>query len=172
MWFTESEYHQLGRIARDGRITKFALPNNLGGPRGIVGRSDGRLYVALNSSAQIAFTDLAAAEPTRTAPPIATPTATITRTPSVTHTVPPGSTATATPTESGPMTPTVGTLDCFGDCNGDAAVSIAELIGAVSIALGSAPFDSCANADADRDGTLRINDLIASVTSALQGCLL
>ena len=88
----------------------------------------------------------------------------------MTHTVPPGSTATATPTESGPMTPTVGTLDCFGDCNGDATVSIAELISAVSIALGSAPFDSCANADADRDGTLRINDLIASVTSALQGC--
>ncbi|MEO8604737.1 MAG: hypothetical protein ABI629_19365, partial [bacterium] len=98
--------------------------------------------VALNSLAQIAFTDLAAAEPTRT----------------------------ATPDESAPATPTLGTVDCFGDCNGDAAVSIAELISAVSIVLGSAPYDSCANADADRDGTLRINDLIASVSNALQGC--
>ena len=41
---------------------------------------------------------------------------------------------------------------------------------AVSIALGSAPYESCSNADADGDGGLRINDLIASVTSALRGC--
>lgn len=141
MWFTDPGYQQIGRIARDGRITRFALPDDIAGPTGIVGRSDGRLYVALNSQAQIAFTDLAAAEPTRTATP-------------------------AVPTP----TPTIGTVDCFGDCNGDAAVSIAELISAVSIALGSAPFESCANADADGDGTLQINDLIASVTSALQGC--
>lgn len=49
-------------------------------------------------------------------------------------------------------------------------MSIAELISAVSIALGSAPYDTCANADADGDGTLQINDLIAAVTGALQGC--
>ena len=49
-------------------------------------------------------------------------------------------------------------------------VSINELIAAVNIALGNSSPDVCANADADGDGTVRINELIAAVTSALQGC--
>jgi len=84
----------------------------------------------------------------------------------VTRTVPPGSTATATPS----VTPPIITVHCLGDCNDDYQVSIAELITAVNIALGSASYETCVNADADLDGTIRINDLIAAVGSALQGC--
>ena len=162
LWFTESDSNRLGRIARDGRITKFELPTADSGPTGIIGRRDGRLFVALLNTGQILYTDLAAAEPTHTV----TPTATITRTPTVTRTVPPGSTATNTPV----LTPTLHAIFCFGDCNGDSTVAINELIAAVNIALGNAPYHSCSNADADDDGAIRINDLIAAVNDALQGC--
>ena len=166
MWFTESESNKLGRIARDGRITKFELPDEQSYPSGIVGRSDGRLFVALLNRAKITYTDLAAAEPTRTATPIPTPTVRsspgITGTPSPSATVPPGSTATATPTDV--------VRGCHGDCNGDGMVSISELIGAVNIALGNAAPDTCVNADADGSGEVLINDLIAAVNAALGGC--
>lgn len=136
IWFTEADANRLGRIARDGRITKFELPSADSQPAGIVGRSDGRLFVALLNTSQIIYTDLAAAEPTRTA--------------SATPTAPP--------------------RGCAGDCDGDGAVSINELILAVNIALDSSPQVACANADADGNGVVAINDLIAAVNSALQGC--
>ncbi len=219
LWFTESDTNRVGRISpADGRITKFELPVADGYPTGIVGRGDGRLFVALLNTSQILYTDLAAAEPTHTVTPTptvtrtqtptrtatatltvppgstATSTPSITRTPTATRTatatltVPPGSTASATPsitltptltptvppgsteTSTPEPTPTIGTLNCFGDCDGDATVSINELIAAVNIALGNAPYDSCANADADGDEEIHINDLIAAVNSALQGC--
>jgi streptogramin lyase len=179
IWFTEFDANRLGRIARDGRITHFKLPVE-SGPVGIIGRSDGRLFVALPRAAQILYTDLAAAEPTRTITPIVT----ATRTPTPTLTVPPGSTATATRpdtatptlTETVPPgstpTPTSNVIDlpCPGDCDGDEAVSISEIIAAVNIALGNAAIDACVNADGNGDGEVRINDLIAAVSSALQGC--
>ncbi len=190
IWFTEYDANRLGRIGRDGRITHFELPTADSGPTGIVGRGDGRLFVALLNTSQILYTDLAAAEPTHTvtATPSITRTRTATRTATPTLTVPPGSTATSTPsitltptltptvppgsteTSTPEPTPTIGTLNCVGDCNGDAEVSINELIAAVNIALGNAPYDSCANADADGDEEIHINDLIAAVNSALQGC--
>ncbi|MBX3025832.1 hypothetical protein KF840_13070 [bacterium] len=151
MWWTESDANRLGRLARDGRITKFDLdPDTY--PAGIVGRSDGRLYIAMLNAARIDSTYLAASEPTRTA----------TRTPTPTLTVPPGSTATATRT--------AGSLGCAGDCDRSGAVSINELIAAVNVALGNAAYDTCVNADADGSGEVQINDLIAAVNAALQGC--
>jgi cysteine-rich repeat protein len=57
-----------------------------------------------------------------------------------------------------------------GDCNGDGAVSVDELILAVDMALASPPPTECLAADADGDGILAINDLIAGVQSALDGC--
>jgi streptogramin lyase len=186
IWFTESDVNRLGRIARDGRITHFELPTADSGPTGIVGRGDGRLFVALLNTAQILYTDLAAAEPTHTI----TPTVTATRTRTPTRTVPPGSTATSTPpathtptvTETPTITVTVPPgstatetpeiieVPCIGDCDGDDTVTISELISAVNIALGNTPIEACMNADAGRDGEVRINDLIIAVTSALQGC--
>ena len=51
-------------------------------------------------------------------------------------------------------------------------MTIDELLVAVNIALGSAPYSACVNADADGDGSVLINDLIAAVNVALQGCIL
>ncbi|MEO8605164.1 MAG: hypothetical protein ABI629_21530 [bacterium] len=60
MWFSESGANRLGRIARDGRITKFDLPDSDSYATGIVGRTDGRLFYGLFNLSQIGFTDLAA----------------------------------------------------------------------------------------------------------------
>ncbi len=68
----------------------------------------------------------------------------------------------------------VGTLAignvCGGDCSGDGAVSINELVTAVGIALDDLSFERCLAADADRDERVRISDLIAAVGHALDGC--
>ena len=158
MWFTEFYGGQLGRLARDGRITKFALRGESVYPADIVSRSDGYLFIAMPRGGVIASTYLAASEPTRTA------TATATRTP----TVPPGSTATATSPPN--ATPTAPRGGCAGDCDGSGDVSISEIIAAVNVALGNADSSTCPNADADRSGEVLINDLIAAVSAALSGC--
>jgi hypothetical protein len=65
------------------------------------------------------------------------------------------------------------TLDtCTGDCDGDGAVSIGDLVRAVNIALGIQPLESCEVADADGDGSVEIGELIQAVTIALRkdGC--
>jgi len=69
---------------------------------------------------------------------------------------------------------TIGTLAiglvCAGDCGADGAVGIDELIRAVSIALGDLPLDSCLTADANRDESVDISDLITDVGHALTAC--
>lgn len=72
----------------------------------------------------------------------------------------PSSTATATFTE----TPTAGA------CNADGRVAINELVLAVSIALGNAAIDQCANVDTNRDGSVSIAELVTAVGRALNGC--
>lgn len=62
-------------------------------------------------------------------------------------------------------------ISCGGDCDGDGSVAISELIAAVNVALGSAAYDTCADADADRSGAVAINDLITAVNAALGGCV-
>lgn len=133
---------QLGRMARDGRVTTFDLPFNEANPAGIAGSDAGRLFVAMYDSSGIATIELVAAEPT----PTATPTS---RTP------------VATPT--GPST-------CVADCNGDRTVSIAELIAVVNIALGNRALSTCEVGDVNRDGTVSISELITAVGRALRGC--
>jgi hypothetical protein len=59
---------------------------------------------------------------------------------------------------------------CTGDCNGNGAVVIDELVGAVRIALGLAPVSECAAADANGDGQVTIAELIVAVRRALLGC--
>src|SRR5215468_4572010 len=63
-------------------------------------------------------------------------------------------------------------LACDGDCRGEGAVSIDDLIRAVNIALGSAPVSSCEPADRNGDGAVTIEELIAGVQHALDGCAL
>ncbi|MEO8604314.1 MAG: parallel beta-helix domain-containing protein, partial [bacterium] len=59
---------------------------------------------------------------------------------------------------------------CTGDCDGNGAVAVNEIVLGVNIALGSAPVSECASFDLDSDGTIGINELITAVTFALNGC--
>lgn len=59
---------------------------------------------------------------------------------------------------------------CIGDCGGDDAVSVNELIIGVGIALGGSALDACPEFDGDGDGAVAIAELVAGVTNALDGC--
>jgi len=102
-------------------------------------------------------TPTATPTPTATSDP-PTPTASVTAT--AVPTMPPTATATATPV----MTPL-----CAGDCNGDGAVTVDEIVRGVTMALG-APEPTCGAMDADADGLVTITDLVRAVAVALSGC--
>jgi len=59
---------------------------------------------------------------------------------------------------------------CTGDCDGDGAVTVNELIVGVNIALENQGVDACPAFDADSSGGVSINELIAAVSNALNGC--
>lgn len=61
-------------------------------------------------------------------------------------------------------------LGCPGDCNLDATVTVDELVVAAAIARGETSGDQCVSADANRDGHVRIEDLIRAVRRAMKGC--
>ena len=61
-------------------------------------------------------------------------------------------------------------MRCVGDCDGDGHVAINELIAGVGVALGTQPLDACPAFDANHNGTVTIDELIAAVTNALSGC--
>ncbi len=63
-----------------------------------------------------------------------------------------------------------GATTCVGDCDGNGAVSIDELLTAVAIALGDLPRDRCIAADRDGNGTVTVDELIAAIAAALGGC--
>ncbi len=59
---------------------------------------------------------------------------------------------------------------CPGDCDGDQAIGVAELIVAVGFALGDGTSLGCPLADQDGDGRVAVNDIVSSVQRALDGC--
>jgi hypothetical protein len=59
---------------------------------------------------------------------------------------------------------------CGGDCNGDSAVTVNELVAGVNIALGAASLDACPSFDLDHSSSVEINELVAAVNNALCGC--
>lgn len=59
---------------------------------------------------------------------------------------------------------------CAGDCDGDGAVRIEELIAGVRIALGERAVAACPAFDGNGDGAVGIDELVRAVTSALDGC--
>lgn len=59
---------------------------------------------------------------------------------------------------------------CAGDCAGDGAVSIGDLIVAINVSLGRAPISTCRSIDANGDGLVAINELVAAVRNGLGGC--
>jgi hypothetical protein len=77
---------------------------------------------------------------------------------------PTGPTPSATPTATSTPEP----MACPGDCNGDGAVAIDELIGGVADALGGAA--PCRAFDLDGDGLITISELVSAVNMALGGC--
>ena len=59
---------------------------------------------------------------------------------------------------------------CLGDCDGDDAVAIGELVIGINIALRQREVSSCAAFDANRDGGVSVDELIRAVTNALSTC--
>lgn len=59
---------------------------------------------------------------------------------------------------------------CAGDCGGDAAVSIDELIRGVRIAEGADDLGTCLSLDRNGDEQVTVDELIAAVSAALNGC--
>jgi len=59
---------------------------------------------------------------------------------------------------------------CRGDCSGDGAVTVDELITLVNIALGDTGLETCSSADGNADGVLAIDELVTAVNQALYGC--
>jgi hypothetical protein len=87
--------------------------------------------------------------------------------------IPPTPTATTAVTATAPVgtaTPTVeGGTPCLGDCDGDGAVTVAELIAGVNMVLNGDPA-GCPAMDGNGDGEVVIADLISAVSNALDGC--
>ncbi|GIW45386.1 MAG: hypothetical protein KatS3mg077_2668 [Candidatus Binatia bacterium] len=100
--------------------------------------------------------------PTATRSPTPTRTPALTSTPTPTPTPPP----TATPTRT--ATP----LACAGDCGGDGAVTIEEIVLLVAIALERAAPIECPAGDRNADEAITIEEILAAVRSALFGCAL
>ncbi|MCK6554429.1 ethylbenzene dehydrogenase-related protein [Candidatus Binatia bacterium] len=59
---------------------------------------------------------------------------------------------------------------CVGNCNGDAEVTIDEIIIGVNIALGSAQLSECPIFDSVVDGQVTVDEIILAVTYAQNGC--
>lgn len=59
---------------------------------------------------------------------------------------------------------------CPGDCGGDGAVSIGDLIIAINISIGRADLEDCAAVDTGGDGLVSISELITAVRNGLNGC--
>src|SRR5262245_50804533 len=81
----------------------------------------------------------------------------------------PGSALTATPT----ATPTAARpplTSCTGDCDGSRIVTIDEVLTCLSVALGDFPSFVCTACDPNLDGLTTVDELQASLASALSGC--
>lgn len=59
---------------------------------------------------------------------------------------------------------------CAGDCDNDGAVTVAELVGGVALALDGTPPTACAAFDRDGDGVVFIDELLRAVAATLGGC--
>lgn len=59
---------------------------------------------------------------------------------------------------------------CVGDCNGDGAVTVDEIVTGVNIALDTVGVDSCPAFDTDGSTTVTVDEIITAVNLALGGC--
>jgi hypothetical protein len=61
-------------------------------------------------------------------------------------------------------------VECAGDCNDDASVTVDELLTMVNIALGSATASTCEAGDENHDGQITIDEILTAVNNALNEC--
>lgn len=59
---------------------------------------------------------------------------------------------------------------CLGDCGGDGAVAVSDLVRGVAIALNQQPLVACPSFDGNHDGRVSVNELVTAVGNALNGC--
>lgn len=59
---------------------------------------------------------------------------------------------------------------CVGDCAGNLRVTVNEILIMVNLALGNTGALSCAAGDANADGQIRVNEILAAVNNVLNGC--
>jgi len=82
--------------------------------------------------------------------------------------------ATPTPSVAPSATPTpTATPDapvCAGDCDGNHAVTVDEILRGVSIALGGQALGLCPAFDRDGDAAVTVDEIVAAVSNALVGC--
>ena len=59
---------------------------------------------------------------------------------------------------------------CVGDCGGDGAVTVDDVLTMLNIALGSTPISACCAGDANGDHQITIDEILTAVNNALSGC--
>lgn len=59
---------------------------------------------------------------------------------------------------------------CPGDCLGDGAVTVEEIVTLVNIALGNGGAAACTAGDTNQDGDITVDEIITAVNGALHGC--
>ncbi|MFI5397805.1 MAG: FG-GAP repeat domain-containing protein [Candidatus Binatia bacterium] len=59
---------------------------------------------------------------------------------------------------------------CVGDCNGDGAVTVDEILTMVNIDLGSVPISACTAGVANGDQVITVAEILTAVNNALNGC--
>lgn len=86
-----------------------------------------------------------------------------------------GTTATPTPTATATVagqtpTATPAASLCTGDCNGNGAVTVDEILTMVNIALGNALVSGCPAGDLNHDNQITVDEILTAVNNALNGC--
>lgn len=59
-------------------------------------------------------------------------------------------------------------ITCPGDCSGDSAVTVDEIVRVVNVALTG--IDDCGSIDVDSDGRVTVDEVVLAVNAALEGC--
>lgn len=59
---------------------------------------------------------------------------------------------------------------CVGDCDGNGAVTVDDVVTGVNIALGLTALASCTALDSDADGAVAVDELLRAVQAVLEGC--
>jgi CSLREA domain-containing protein len=183
----EAAIYEGTALADAGGVWSFVKAAGLAGPQVTAAATDSlgntselSSPIAVGATATPSATAGATSTPTTA---VVTATATATATPSASatrSTTPPTATATGTAPTIATSTPPANTATpqlstptphtCPGDCDGDGAVSIAELIRGVNIALARTALTTCPSFDRDGNAAVGIGELILAVRAALHGC--